>query len=282
MVKKKSVQGKKAAQKATGAPALPVLKAHPKAAATLSEALEDLARSGSSLLPRLGMDAASLEIGLALKAARLKAGMTQTDLSKRTGIPQSAISDIENGKGTEGPSFRTIRQLADALGAEIEIKPAGVDGDRARQALQALAQLSELMLVNTASGPLVTSLLGLVLESVDKKVLAELMAKAKVLSATASAKAEIASNAKAVLGGPASDLAAFWELAAHKTAKVALPAWSVYFVYGGAARIEGAHPVSDRIAIAGPDETVGIANTGDVAATVLTAPLGMLTQRGAI
>lgn len=55
-----------------------------------------------------------MDIGSKIKALRKERGLTQTELAKRSGLAQSAISYIE----TEGkkPNITTISQLAEALG----------------------------------------------------------------------------------------------------------------------------------------------------------------------
>lgn len=54
-----------------------------------------------------------------LAIARAKAGLTQAELAKQAGIPQSVISDIENGK-TTNPRVGTLRKLADLFGCTID------------------------------------------------------------------------------------------------------------------------------------------------------------------
>lgn len=54
-----------------------------------------------------------------LAIARAKAGLTQAELAKQAGIPQSVISDIENGK-TTNPRVGTLRKLADLFECTID------------------------------------------------------------------------------------------------------------------------------------------------------------------
>lgn len=53
----------------------------------------------------------------ALKDIRLRHGLSQVDLSKRSGVAQNTISDIETGRRDPRPS--TLRKLAKALGVEV-------------------------------------------------------------------------------------------------------------------------------------------------------------------
>ncbi len=65
------------------------------------------------------------EIKRALIKARNVSGITQQELSKRTGINQSDISKLEQGKGN--PSLKTLQRLAEGLGMRMEIKFVPVD-----------------------------------------------------------------------------------------------------------------------------------------------------------
>ena len=52
-----------------------------------------------------------------LKAIRLRHGLSQVDLSKRSGVAQNTISDIETGRRNPRPS--TLRKLAKALDVDV-------------------------------------------------------------------------------------------------------------------------------------------------------------------
>ncbi len=54
-----------------------------------------------------------------LTYARESVGMTQEQLSKKSGIPQSFISLIENGKAN--PSIKVLKKLAEGLGMRLII-----------------------------------------------------------------------------------------------------------------------------------------------------------------
>lgn len=68
----------------------------------------------------LGMEQHS---GEQLRTARTARGVSQTSLARRTGIPQSAISRIENGH--EVPSLERFRRLLAGLGltADVSVAP---------------------------------------------------------------------------------------------------------------------------------------------------------------
>ena len=52
--------------------------------------------------------------------ARREAGYTQKELSERSGIAQSDISELENGNAN--PSIKTLQKLATALGRTLKIE----------------------------------------------------------------------------------------------------------------------------------------------------------------
>ena len=52
--------------------------------------------------------------GARIKQVRKEAGLTQVNLAKKTGLPQSHISKLENGK--HSPSAMTLKKIAEALG----------------------------------------------------------------------------------------------------------------------------------------------------------------------
>lgn len=54
-----------------------------------------------------------------LAIARGRAGLTQAELAKRADVPQSVVSDLENGK-TIYPRLDTAMALAKVLGCTID------------------------------------------------------------------------------------------------------------------------------------------------------------------
>jgi len=81
----------------------------------LGTALSDI-QPLSEIIGVPGVDAAAVEIGQLIRRARVANGMTQIDLANAVGIAQSALSNIELGKGSTGPSYRLLREFANALG----------------------------------------------------------------------------------------------------------------------------------------------------------------------
>jgi len=56
-----------------------------------------------------------------LKAARERAFLSQDELSRRSGVGQATIWDLEAGPDGRGAYFQTIRKLAAALDVDPEV-----------------------------------------------------------------------------------------------------------------------------------------------------------------
>jgi transcriptional regulator with XRE-family HTH domain len=69
------------------------------------------------------------QLGQRLAAARLQRGLAQGDVAKRSGLAASYLSRIENGKVQ--PTFRTVMQIVDVLGADLS-EIAGPQGSGGR------------------------------------------------------------------------------------------------------------------------------------------------------
>jgi transcriptional regulator with XRE-family HTH domain len=63
------------------------------------------------------MTAAMSPIRITLAEARDKLKLSQAELSRRSGVPQQTISNIESGR-TNGVDFSVLERLAKALGIE--------------------------------------------------------------------------------------------------------------------------------------------------------------------
>ena len=70
-----------------------------------------------------GRDIAALEIGDKIRSARLARGLSQAQLADMIGRKQGDVSDIERGKGRDGPTYKTLQAIADALQIELPINP---------------------------------------------------------------------------------------------------------------------------------------------------------------
>ena len=56
--------------------------------------------------------------GLRIAELRAKRGWTQAELSRRSGVPQNTISQIETS--VQDPRVNTLRRLATALGVSLD------------------------------------------------------------------------------------------------------------------------------------------------------------------
>lgn len=61
-----------------------------------------------------------MDIIRAIADARVSQNLTQKELAERTGIHQSDISKIENGK--RNPSLNLLKRLADGMGMALRIE----------------------------------------------------------------------------------------------------------------------------------------------------------------
>jgi transcriptional regulator with XRE-family HTH domain len=88
--------------------------------------VEALARGGLTSFLGEPLDLPALEIGERIRHARQVRGLSQAELAKRVGCQQADLSDIERGKGSDGPRYATLKRLAEALGVSLPINPGGV------------------------------------------------------------------------------------------------------------------------------------------------------------
>lgn len=58
-------------------------------------------------------------VGQNIKQRRQKLGYSQSELARRCGVSQAAISAIESLTATKAPSTDTIKLIADALGCTV-------------------------------------------------------------------------------------------------------------------------------------------------------------------
>lgn len=85
--------------------------------------VEGLQALGITHLGGEKVDYPALEFGTRLRQSRLRRGWTQAQLAARVGCKQGDLSDIERGKGKDGPTYRVVRDLAVALGEPWLINP---------------------------------------------------------------------------------------------------------------------------------------------------------------
>lgn len=66
------------------------------------------------------------EVGKALRTARKSLGVTQRDAAELAGMSERTVRDIERGRASA--SFSAYLDLADVVGATIQVTRAGSDG----------------------------------------------------------------------------------------------------------------------------------------------------------
>jgi ribosome-binding protein aMBF1 (putative translation factor) len=62
----------------------------------------------------------AFELGNAVRERRLALGLSQTELAKKAGMTQPALSRLESGGPT--PTIGVLERLAHALGAKLTVK----------------------------------------------------------------------------------------------------------------------------------------------------------------
>ena len=86
-------------------------------ATTLDQYIDELKERSPREREKLERAERSFDLIGQLLVLRLEAGLTQTELAKRSGIRQSEISKIENGR--INPTMETLESLGEALGAHL-------------------------------------------------------------------------------------------------------------------------------------------------------------------
>jgi transcriptional regulator with XRE-family HTH domain len=85
------------------------------------------------------------KIGRLIKTLRENDGLTQSELAKKAGLTQAAISQFEEGKRI--PSTKALHKIADGLGVSLEVllcDPQGQDSDNPEKEM-AIRQLVSLV-----------------------------------------------------------------------------------------------------------------------------------------
>lgn len=238
----------------------------PRNTVSLGEALDELS-DRPDLLDVDEIDSAAIEIGLELKRARERKGLTQVELAAATGIAQGAVSDIERGKGKDGPSYRVISDIARALDAEIAIEPRLKNEPYPSELLDWLTHTdksTKLALIDQlANGrhcmPFVRSLL-------RDDVYSKLLNAAKKVVA-GGARYKVAQSA----------VCGFWNLPAHEQARMSPKTAMVVVAYNGNGALRVVNKrrsqIDDRVVLAKHNETIEVVNSGDSALSVLTMPV---------
>lgn len=67
-------------------------------------------------------EAASLRAAEFIRVTRERKGLSQVELAKRLGVSQARISEIEKGKGKNGPSVDLLQRIAAACGGKLHLE----------------------------------------------------------------------------------------------------------------------------------------------------------------
>lgn len=91
----------------------------------VKELVTALEREHPELAAEMPVSSAAVEAGDLVRSMRLAANMPQRELAHAAGLRQPALSAIERGEGKDGPTYRTLRDLAEAVGMRIALVPKG-------------------------------------------------------------------------------------------------------------------------------------------------------------
>lgn len=261
----KTTSGARNASRANRA-GLPRRDQPPRNTVSLQKALSELSNR-PDLLDVEEVDTAAIEIGLELKRARERRGLTQMELAKATGFGQGAISDIERGKGRDGPSYRIIRDISAALDAEVIIEPridSNIDPAKQREWLMFTEMSKNLALIHEISN--VTDCMPFIRSLLKEDVYSKLVETTRKIAAHRSGY-KVTKSA----------LCRFWSLPPHEHAQVSPKTTMVIVTYNGDGVLRRAksrqRQADNRIIIAKDGDTIEVLNSGDSDLSVLTMPV---------
>jgi transcriptional regulator with XRE-family HTH domain len=95
----------------------------PPPGAGVKDLMTVLEREHPALAAQAPVSSAAAEAGELVRSMRLAAKMPQRELAQAAGLRQPALSAIERGEGKDGPTYRKLRDLAEALGMRIAFMP---------------------------------------------------------------------------------------------------------------------------------------------------------------
>ena len=112
-----------AAKKLTRENAVARRRKPPPGGASVKDLMTVLEKDHPELAAQLPASSAAAEAGDLVRSMRLAAKMSQRELAAAAGLQQPALSAIERGEGKDGPTFRKLRDLAEALGMQVAFVP---------------------------------------------------------------------------------------------------------------------------------------------------------------
>jgi transcriptional regulator with XRE-family HTH domain len=95
----------------------------PPSGASVKDLMTTLEKEHPELAAQAPSSSAAAEAGDLVRSMRLAAKMSQRELAAAAGLQQPALSAIERGEGKDGPTFRKLRDLAEALGMRVAFVP---------------------------------------------------------------------------------------------------------------------------------------------------------------
>ena len=237
---------------------LPRRTAQPKNTTSLREALGDITD-----LPRIigvpGLGPAALEIGQMIRRARASVGMTQIDLAKAAGLTQGALSDIELGKGKEGPSYRILRELWQVLNPKSFLQQNFADNLLIKPNLLHIATLAESTTEVSTFSPSVEGLIRMLLDQEEaSRVCSKILATIDSDSVRASRKYDCM----------------MWRIPPRAHTRIATHDLTVFLGVSGAVRVNAKHTVDsfDQGCIVLGNETVEVVNPAAKPLSFLSIP----------
>jgi transcriptional regulator with XRE-family HTH domain len=221
--------------------------------------IKDLAKT----LDEPSVDRAALEIGQEIRRARLSKGLTQEDVARSARISQGALSDIERGRRIDGPSYRILRQVADALGVDIALlpreaylpSPEEAPKSILRKWLGTLRSITPepVVAIEPAAADVASS--GPSLQTWIEALLGEYE-----LSTVHSELLHIVQAPDQTARGDA--FCKVWNIGPHSSTRLKSNDAVVFLTIKGAGTFTCSHPITDKVCVAAKDDIVDVINTG--------------------
>lgn len=91
--------------------------------ASFEETVLDIEQTLRELGGSQELDPELQNLGMLIRRARSRQKLKQVEVSKKAGITQTTLSDIESGKGSDGATARTLMRVCGALNVKIVLRP---------------------------------------------------------------------------------------------------------------------------------------------------------------
>jgi transcriptional regulator with XRE-family HTH domain len=117
----------------------------PPSGASVKDLMTTLEKEHPELAAQAPSSSAAAEAGDLVRSMRLAAKMSQRELAAAAGLQQPALSAIERGEGKDGPTFRKLRDLAEALGMRVAFVPKDENAASAEPAPGRACEMGEVL-----------------------------------------------------------------------------------------------------------------------------------------